>query len=142
MIIQMSIPSYTFYYLRFGTNSNRTIYEETTELEITERVGMAVGTAMVTASHLLSVFPFPFTWLQQGVSTVVFLGNIWFYSYLHLTAMWYDEHMIFNFLMEERKIIFFYLCLIMEIVFYKHSNACYNEQLSPFYNCFRAMNLM
>ncbi|XP_042870409.1 sodium- and chloride-dependent glycine transporter 2-like isoform X3 [Penaeus japonicus] len=54
--------------------SNRTIYEETTELEITEGVGMAVGTAMVTASHLLSVFPFPFTWLQQGVSTVVFLG--------------------------------------------------------------------
>ncbi|XP_069997881.1 sodium-dependent nutrient amino acid transporter 1 [Penaeus vannamei] len=54
--------------------SNRTFYEDTTELEIVEGVGMAVGTAMVTASHLLSVFPFPFMWLQQGVSTVVFLG--------------------------------------------------------------------
>lgn len=56
-------------------DSNRTFYEDTTELEIVEGVGMAVGTAMVTASHLLSVFPFPFMWLQQGVSTVVFLGK-------------------------------------------------------------------
>ncbi|XP_063606772.1 sodium- and chloride-dependent glycine transporter 2-like isoform X2 [Penaeus indicus] len=54
--------------------NNGTLYEEEAEVDTMEGVGMAVGTAMVTASHLLSVFPFPFMWLHQGVSTIVFLG--------------------------------------------------------------------
>lgn len=88
IIMQMSLTFHTFIFLCFGTGSNRTLYEEAAEVESMEEVGMAVGTAMVTASHLLSVFPFPFTWLQQGVSSMVFLGEVVRMFFLFMKPSW------------------------------------------------------
>ncbi|XP_066988017.1 uncharacterized protein [Macrobrachium rosenbergii] len=49
----------------------------TSDLIITvvpEDVGVSIGTAVITASHLIAIFVLPYKWLQQVVSTIVYLG--------------------------------------------------------------------
>ncbi|XP_071541555.1 uncharacterized protein [Panulirus ornatus] len=41
-----------------------------------EAVGVSIGTVMITASHLIAVGTFPFVWLKQVVSSLIFIG-IW-----------------------------------------------------------------
>ncbi|XP_069166709.1 uncharacterized protein [Procambarus clarkii] len=37
-------------------------------------IGVSVGTAVITASHLMAVVTFPIVWLKQVVSTIIFTG--------------------------------------------------------------------
>ncbi|XP_042214885.1 uncharacterized protein LOC121861306 isoform X2 [Homarus americanus] len=39
-----------------------------------EAVGISTGAAVITASHLIGVVTFPFVWLRQLVSTLIFIG--------------------------------------------------------------------
>ncbi|XP_069955692.1 sodium- and chloride-dependent glycine transporter 2 isoform X3 [Cherax quadricarinatus] len=60
--------------LRYKYNNATVAGDNFVEIIDERAVGVSVGAAVITASHLMAVVTFPFVWLKQAVSTIIFIG--------------------------------------------------------------------